>query len=151
MSDQIPLDWFGNLLDTHGCQPDKWPQQAIQRATRLMEQDPAARELLIQAQQLDARLNDFSIPSPREELRQVIHQAIPFADQSLLDSMISWIFPQRRELLWKPLLVTATPLLIGFAIGALAPINPTDETANLQEETIYLAGLESTYDGDREL
>jgi hypothetical protein len=105
---------------------------------------------LIQAEQLDAQLDDFWVPPFRDELRQAIHQAIPFAEQSLLDALLNWVFPERRELLWKPALVTAMPLLIGFAIGILAPVNSTDETVNLKEETIYLAGLENIYEGDLE-
>ncbi|WP_439594892.1 hypothetical protein [Falsiroseomonas sp.] len=60
---------FGQLLDTHGADPARWPQHLRAAALALRDRDPAARAAWREAARLDALLRDRPPETAGDRLR----------------------------------------------------------------------------------
>lgn len=115
-------DDLERFLDVHGAQPDLWPDQsrdAVFDATAIGAED---RDLLGAARDLDAALDDWTVPDCDASLATRIAAAAP--ERGGLADVIA--LPTFR--LWQGALLATVPVLIGFliAVTQTTPVTTPD-------------------------
>ncbi len=123
------------LLDTHGAEPRRWPQNHRLQAELLVEADPEARALWQQARARDQRV--ATLLTVRDDERRT--------SSALIGRVIAHVAARRQEWVFRPgrrLAAAACALVIvGFVAGGLV----ASYEASLNQEPALLA-LEITYD-----
>lgn len=111
-----------HFLDLHGAQSNLWPENARDAVFEATAIDADDRDLLIAARELDARLDDWSVPDCDPALAARIAAAAP-ARAALTDVLT---VPTVR--LWQGALFATVPLLIGFliAVTQTTPVSAQD-------------------------
>ena len=111
-----------HFLDLHGAQSNLWPENARDAVFEATAIDADDRDLLIAARELDARLDDWSVPDCDPTLAARIAAAAP-ARAALTDVLT---VPTVR--LWQGALFATVPLLIGFliAVTQTTPVSAED-------------------------
>jgi hypothetical protein len=162
--DKDSLDWLDDLLDRFGSKAENWPPESRQRAFELIKGElikgeqregellrdelsvvsTKAKDLLLKAEQLDRRLESFSVPEHRDVILKNVKNTIPYPRHNFIDHILGWIFPMDKRLFWKPALVTTMALGLGFVLGVSVSTINNDDYLNDIEEVVYMAGLETT-------
>ena len=100
------------LLDRHGARPMHWPPGLRPRAEALIEASADARAALRTAQRLDAALDAVLAAPPTAPA--LATRIVARAPQR--DAWLDWLASH----LWRPVGLACAPLLLGFAVGAVA-------------------------------
>ena len=100
------------LLDRHGAHTMHWPPALRPRAEALLEASADARAALRTAQRLDAALDAVLAAPPAAPA--LATRIIARAPQR--DAWLDWLASH----LWRPVGLACAPLLLGFAVGAVA-------------------------------
>ena len=116
---------FADALDRWGSRLSQWPARAA-AARELIERSAAARQLLVQAEQLDAQLSQLAELAADPQVQRRLSSELDRHRQfDLLDRIIQWFAAS----LWRPSLAAAAPLLFGFVIGTGSPVAAEDSLA----------------------
>lgn len=133
-------DAFGELLDRYGATPERWPADAREGAHELLREDHGARAEWERALDLEAALDDWTVPEPADDLALRIAAAAP--QRGVLGEVLA--LPGLR--LWQGALLAMVPVLIGFLIAVVQVEPPAPRTAAAQVQAAEIElGLLSTY------
>jgi hypothetical protein len=105
---------FTRLLDTHGADPDRWPEPQRAPALALCAASPAAYAQWMAAKRLDARLaaGRAPVPDPARQARIVAGAMARLRAQA--EPMLDW-----RWLFTRPIgAAFAASLIAGWLIGS---------------------------------
>lgn len=116
MTDLRP-DELDELLARHGATPDRWPEAERDAALALVRDDAGARSEWHDALDLEAALDDWSVPEPAADLAVRIAAAAP--ERTPFGEVLA--HPGLR--LWQGALLATIPVLLGFLI-AVAQVQP---------------------------
>ena len=165
------------ILNTYGADSNQWPEAERAEAiaflqassitegdshelenshelknSRELENSHELNELLKQAKQLDAHLNQNPVPEmdlANLQNRILSHipaqsngiAAIENTNQDLLDRLLDWFFPNQTGKFWQPTFAAALTLTIGILIGSGLPNTESIDEDLYYEDEIYLLGL----------
>ena len=104
---------FARLLDTHGGDPERWPEAQRDAALALCEASPDARRQWMAARRLDVLLADGRAPEP-DPARQARVVAGAMAQlRAQAEPLLDW-----RWLFTRPIgAACAASLVAGFLVG----------------------------------
>lgn len=122
------LEALADLLDRHGSDSERWPEELRERALALVEADTDAQGLLAEARALDAALDALPTPTMPARLPQRVLDSLP---RDFAEIALDWFGAN----FWRPVGFALAPLLVGFALG-----NAQQEgTADLEDAVTLLA------------
>jgi hypothetical protein len=142
MHETASLQRLIEVLDAYGSDHNHWPDEEREQLKLLLAKSNHAQQLLNEAAELDAMLDQFTTPEISQGVRKQVIDAIPFRESGITERFLEWLFPAGPELLWRPALAVTLPLLVGFALGLATP-EPA-ESLDSWEEDIYLVGVQQT-------
>ncbi len=133
----VDLERFGQLLESYGADPRRWPEAEREGAQALLVSSPEAARMRERAAALDGLLGQASSLEPSPELvARILAAASPPGWRRLTREF--WPFGP----LWRPLSALAASALLGVAVGIAVPPPFPDGTARqseLNEEISMLA------------
>jgi hypothetical protein len=127
---------FARLLDTHGADPERWPEAQRDAARALCEVSPDARRQWMAAKRLDVLLADRGapVPDPARQARVVAGAMARLRAQA--EPLLHW-----RWLFTRPIgAAFAVSLVAGFLVGLeLADVAAVHQgPAELRFEDLFL-------------
>ena len=147
------IEQLQQLIERYGGNAILWPEDEREAALTLINKSDAARQLLVEAAQLDALLNSYHIPEDpagrQRMMRRILDQVTPGWPERLL----AWLTPDPGRLnrsIWRPALAAALPLVIGMTLGAAqsgalvsntVPEVVSTDSSTAWDEELHLLGL----------
>jgi len=115
----MTLDEFTHIVESHGVDPERWPDHLQQPARDLLATSAEAQQLMTRHRQLGQQLDQLLVPEfPGLESR-VLSQQLPGRQPVLLDQILAWLLPENAfgTQLWRPLMAACLPLMFGILVG----------------------------------
>lgn len=122
----MDIETFEHALDRHGPDLDRWPDIHAAEARSLLESSEHARDLLVEARELDAALLDVlsNVPAPLGLKTRIL------ANLPEREAWLEWFGVKA----WRPVGLALVPLLVGFSVGVnIAAVG--SDTAEYAEDT----------------
>lgn len=138
-----------SLLEAYGADPARWPVDDPRRPkawAASQSGDPAAQELVRQAQAFDTALDHAlgapAAPKASAALTGAILQAAPSTTpQSAVQRLNDW-----ATRFWKPVAALSCAAFLGVMVGVIAPVPVStvagQQTASLEMEVASLGSLD---------
>jgi len=133
---------FAQLVETHGSQPARWPEQERQAAEAWQRDNPAAQTLCREYAHLESLLDALPTPVLPGLEQRVLQRAASLASDSLLDQAMDWLLPRGDRLLawiWRPALVACLPLVCGIYMANFFSFGISGPEVAWEEELALLA------------
>jgi hypothetical protein len=115
---KLTLNRFKKILAAYGADPARWPDAEREDAVRFARDNAAARQLLLDAQQLDDALDHMAAPAPGLDAARLAAavmetpQATPRSGSEPV-----WAVPWWQWFDWPKLAGLAVMGLLGIAVG----------------------------------
>jgi hypothetical protein len=147
MNTEMNIEKFRHLIDAYGAEPERWPVEHRAGLLEFARVDDAGAEILTRARQLDQLLDDYSVSTSPDLPARILHQIS--GRTTIFDRMFDWLMPSNPALVWRPVLASALPLVVGLVFGANVSLLP-DQFADLldgngdlytADDEIYLIAL----------
>ncbi len=121
---------FEHLLDRHGADLDRWPDNLAANARSLVERSAHARNLILEARELESALDDLlpAVAAPLGLRTRVL------ANLPEREAWFEWLTVKA----WRPAALALVPLVVGFGVG-LNVAQGADATENVAEDDVLLA------------
>ena len=115
----MTLEQFTHLLEVHGSDFRRWPDELRTGARTFASTDATATELLRQYEQLDRLLDRLPVPEFAGLEARVLRQPLPPRHRSIPDRLIAWLLPAEGfgPQLWRPTVAACLPLVFGIVLG----------------------------------
>lgn len=137
------------LLAAWGADPAHWPDEEREAALRLLESNPALRQIAEQQRQLDLALGSWEPDVPELDMQALTARLPKGSGQDLLDRVLAWLIPAEVRTLWRPATAAACTLALGIALGSTVNLSTETEAASDSwEDELYLLALETPADED---
>lgn len=140
----MTLDQFTELLDLHGADLSRWPQDKIKPALALVEHDAAAREVFDQMLSIEDSLRHDTLPQvDLAALENRILSAIASAPASPVTPEIAAaaVAANNGMSRWRAAFMVAPPvgLMVVAAFGFMLGMQPTVQRESLVHPVYYQA------------
>lgn len=133
---------FAQIVETCGCQPERWPAQDRVAAEAWLRENSQAQALWAEFAQLEALLDALPVPAMPGLEQRVLRRAASLTRDSLLDRALDWLLPRSDRLLawvWRPALVACLPLVCGIYMANFFSFGIPGHELALEEELSLLA------------
>ncbi len=110
---------FRKLLDRHGSRPEDWPAEKREELQRLCAEDPQARNLLAEAEALDALMRETAVPPAAPDLTaRLLQRAVSATQNAGAPAPPPQAANDNRQVMrWLAAGWLAASLLIGIWLG----------------------------------
>ena len=115
----MTIDDFTHIVESHGVDPERWPDHLRQPCRDLLATSTEAQQLIARHRQLAQQLDQLLVPEfPGLESR-VLSQQLPRRKVALLDALLTWLLPENPfgKQLWRPAMAACLPLVFGILVG----------------------------------
>jgi hypothetical protein len=153
-TDPMTLERFADLLDRHGGELARWPQDERAQADVLLGTSAEARRLHTEAVRLDVAL-DQALPELDSAALPTLKRSImariapQLAEDSAIIRFWNWLAGGPRlaqVVLVRPAVLAMIPLLLGFGLG-LSVSQPFDPVDTEFATELTLLALTDRYEG----
>ena len=119
---------FEDSLDRHGPDLDRWPGALAAEGRILVERSPRARELLVDARELESTLDALlpSVGAPLGLRTRVL------ANLPAREAWFEWLTVKA----WRPAALALLPLVVGFGVGLNAAQTLATEDAAAEDDVL---------------
>ncbi|MDD9890297.1 MAG: hypothetical protein OXU66_01500 [Gammaproteobacteria bacterium] len=113
------LEEFIHLLEIHGADRNKWPDELRQDIESLLAEDESAFSIFNEYALLEHRLDEIVVPEFPNLEQRVLNQELPARAQSITDQLLNWLIPTENLTmrLWRPAMAACLPLVFGIVLG----------------------------------
>ena len=111
----IDLERLRAIVEAYGADAARWPEAEREGALQLLARSPEAAAFRERARELDALLDGASVFEPTPELLARVLARPARRRASLLEEL--WPFGP----IWRPALGMAAAMVLGVAVGLVAP------------------------------
>lgn len=140
------IERIKTIIEAYGADPVRWPHDERTEAIAIVEGSHELEELVEDARRLDATLDEIAPTTAPSALRERILANVARGSvrggTTLIDRFLDWLVdgtPWDRVL--RPVMASLPPLLLGFAVGAYAPVEGADELLAQSELAAEVAEL----------
>lgn len=115
---RLTLNRFTKILAAYGADPARWPDAEREAARQFAQDDAVAKQLLLEAQRLDAALDRMLAPAPALDPARLA-TAVMATPQAVpqTGSDPDWAVPWWRWFGWPKLAGLAVAGLLGILVG----------------------------------
>ena len=142
----MTIDEFTHIVESHGVDPERWPDHLRQPCRDLLATSTEAQQLIARYRQLAQQLDQLLVPEfPCLESR-VLSQQLPRRKVALLDALLAWLLPENPfgKQLWRPAMAACLPLVFGILVGNYFSfgINMEDDSFEYWEDELAMLSLD---------
>jgi hypothetical protein len=142
----MTFDEFTHIVESHGVDPERWPDHLQQPCRDLLASSAEAQQLMTRHRQLAQELDQLLVPDfPGLESR-VLTQQLPRRKAALLDRLLAWLLPENPfgTQLWRPLMAACLPLVFGIVVGNYSSIGVfiEDDSFEYWEDELAMLSLD---------